>query len=51
MTNDNDKKRVSPFSIRIPPKLRAEFEAYADEQEITLTQAILDAMKDKLKNR
>ena len=39
------KQQQMPFSLRIPPKLRAEFEEYCKTQEITLTQGILDAMK------
>ena len=41
-------KQQPPFSLRIPPKLRAEFEEYAKANEITLTQAILDSMRDCL---
>lgn len=41
-------KQPNPFSLRIPPKLRAEYEEYAKAHEITLTQAILDAMKKQL---
>lgn len=41
-------KQPAPFSLRIPPKLRAEYERYAEKQEITLTQAILDAMRKQL---
>lgn len=41
-------KQQAPFSLRIPPKLREEFEDYAKSQEITLTQAILDSMRERL---
>lgn len=44
------KKQAAPFSLRIPPKLRAELEEYAQLHEITLTQVILDLIRDNLPN-
>lgn len=47
-TRKNTNARQMPFTLRIPSKLRADFEEYCQNKEITLTQGILDAMRATL---
>lgn len=44
-------KQISPMTIRIPPKLKAELEEVAADQEITQVQLILTAIRFYLDNR
>jgi predicted HicB family RNase H-like nuclease len=44
------KQQSSPFSLRIPPRLKEYFEEYAVAKEISLSQAILDCMRREMES-
>jgi hypothetical protein len=39
------KERLPQFNLRIPPKLRSELEVFCKDQEKTMTNVILDALR------
>lgn len=46
MTKSSNDHKVKSFPLRIPPKLKAELNSIAERDERTLTEVILNALRE-----